>query len=501
MNIFLWTQILCLITTVGATVYIYIKRKKLGFWIVCISYLLILLGTIYIAVRNYPIYWVGYHLTMKAEKQFVLEQDIEPDEYMDDFKEICDIVEKHYSLADYKGISLKSLRDKYSVKVMNAKNNREYFLAIQQYFSELRNSHTCLRYSKYTTMADAEWRSDSLYVSANLTEYPLKKGDRILSVDGIDVVSWRDSMKNYVPGSTEKGRYVHTEDYVFSSYIDTVRNLCLCRDDSVFNVTVELSRDGMQRISEHNKEIRSAETKSIMNSPKDKKEYLTLLSLSGFTDEETEEFILKYNKVKNYQCIILNLLNNHGGLVRNMEKIAALLLKHPYQAETLITPSEDSFKGKLYVMIGQNTFSAAEYLASILKESGSAVLVGEETTGDFGVRPLTFCTSHDTYFSLGYGKPKTTFKGNPREGKAVEPHYRIKENAALSNNFNIVRTAFYLAMNEILEAKMDSLKSSRRKTKQFSSYFRFPTSHTTVRAVPHTAVPILDTIRDTPPLK
>lgn len=462
MNIFLWTQILCLITTVGATVYIYIKRKKLGFWIVCISYLLILLGTIYIAVRNYPIYWVGYHLTMKAEKQFVLEQDIEPDEYMDDFKEICDIVEKHYSLADYKGISLKSLRDKYSVKVMNAKNNREYFLAIQQYFSELRNSHTCLRYSKYTTMADAEWRSDSLYVSANLTEYPLKKGDRILSVDGIDVVSWRDSMKNYVPGSTEKGRYVHTEDYVFSSYIDTVRNLCLCRDDYVFNVTVELSRDGMQRISEHNKEIRSAETKSIMNSPKDKKEYLTLLSLSGFTDEETEEFILKYNKVKNYQCIILNLLNNHGGLVRNMEKIAALLLKHPYQAETLITPSEDSFKGKLYVMIGQNTFSAAEYLASILKESGSAVLVGEETTGDFGVRPLTFCTSHDTYFSLGYGKPKTTFKGNPREGKAVEPHYRIKENAALSNNFNIVRTAFYLAMNEILEAKMDSLKKKER---------------------------------------
>ena len=44
-------------------------------------------------------------------------------------------------------------------------------------------------------------------------------------------------------------------------------------------------------------------------------------------------------------------------------------------------------------------------------------------------------------------------------------------------------------------------KASRRKTKQFSSYFRFPTSHTTVRAVPHTAVPILDTIRDTPPLK
>lgn len=38
-------------------------------------------------------------------------------------------------------------------------------------------------------------------------------------------------------------------------------------------------------------------------------------------------------------------------------------------------------------------------------------------------------------------------------------------------------------------------KSSRRKTKQFSSYFRFPTSHTTVHAVPHTAVSILGAIR------
>lgn len=291
MNIFLWTQILCLITTVGATVYIYINRKNFGYKIVSSLYLLIFLGTIYIAVRNYPIYWVGYHLTMtmKAEKQFVSEQDIELDEYMDDFEEICDIVEKHYSLAEYKGISLKSLRDKYSVKVMNAKDNREYFLAIQQYFSELKNSHTYLRYSKYTTMADAEWRSDSLYVSANLTGLSFKKGDRILSIDGIDALSWRDSMKNYVTGSTEKGRYVHTEDYVFSSYIDTVRNLCLCRGDSVFNVTVELNRDGMQYISKHNKDIRNAETKSIMNSPKGKKEYLTLLSLSGFTDEETPQ--------------------------------------------------------------------------------------------------------------------------------------------------------------------------------------------------------------------
>ena len=458
MSTFILADIISAVIIIGISIYIYNKRKELGFLRVSILYLLIFGGIIYITIEKYQPYWVLYHLTMKPEKYFVIDQDIEPDEYMDDFREIYDIVEKHYSLAEYKGISLKSLRDKYLVMVNDAKNIREYFLAVQQYFSELKNSHTYLIYKEYSIMANAEWRGDSLYVSANLTKLPFKKEDRILSVDGIGALSWRDSMKNYITGSTEKGILIHTADYVFSSCIDTVRNLCLCRGDSVFNVKVKLSRNGMEHISEHNKKIRSAETKSIMNLPKDKKEYFTLLSLSGFTDEETEEFILKYNKVKNYQCIILNLLNNPGGLVRNMEKIAALLLKQPYRAETLITPSENSFKGKLYVMIGQNTFSAAEYLASILKESRSAVLVGEETTGDFCVTPLTFRTSHDTYFSLGYGKPKTTFKGNPREGKAVEPHYRIKESAALSNDFNTIRIAYYLAMNDILEAKMDSLK-------------------------------------------
>ena len=133
-------------------------------------------------------------------------------------------------------------------------------------------------------------------------------------------------------------------------------------------------------------------------------------------------------------------------------------LKQPYQAESLITPSDNSFKGKLYVMTGPNTFSAAEHLASILKESGSAVLVGKETAGDFGTTPLTFCTSHGTYFCIGFGKPKKTFKGQPREGKGVKPHIRIKENAALSNDFNTVRATYYLAMNDILEAKKDSIK-------------------------------------------
>lgn len=152
---------------------------------------------------------------MKVKNQFVAEQEIGPGEYLEDFHEICDIVESYYMLAKPKGISLKALREKYSAMVNDVKNNSEYFIVIQQYFSELKNSHTNLRYKKYTALANAEWRCDSLYVTVNLTNLPIRTGDKILSIDGINALSWRDSMMHYVTASTKKGRYKHTADYVF----------------------------------------------------------------------------------------------------------------------------------------------------------------------------------------------------------------------------------------------------------------------------------------------
>lgn len=117
MNTFILTDIISAVIIIGISIYIYIKRKELGFLRVSILYLLILGGIIYVTIEKYQPYWVLYHLTMKPEKYFVIDQDIEPNEYMDDFREICDIVEKHYSLAEYKGISLKSLHGKYSAMV------------------------------------------------------------------------------------------------------------------------------------------------------------------------------------------------------------------------------------------------------------------------------------------------------------------------------------------------------------------------------------------------
>ena len=80
------------------------------------------------------------------------------------------------------------------------------------------------------------------------------------------------------------------------------------------------------------------------------------------------------------------------------------------------------------------------------------------------------------------------------DNRIAEYYQWLKDNTAIREDKGTgwfsVSTPFVGLFND---------KSSRRKTKQFSSYFRFPTSHTTVRAVPHTAVPILGAIRDMNP--
>ena len=65
-----------------------------------------------------------------------------------------------------------------------------------------------------------------------------------------------------------------------------------------------------------------------------------------------------------------------------------------------------------------------------------------------------------------------------------------------NDRFGLKRITITITQLPLPLLKIHSIqhKSSRRKTKQFSSYFRFPTSHTTVRAVRHTAVPILGSI-------
>lgn len=228
-----------------------IFRKRLGKRKLCLLCFVLLVGVGYNGYRIYDCLWWKRHLTMEAELQFVGDQKIRPEDYPEDFEEICNVVEKHYKLAKRKGIALETLREECRQEVLRAKNNTEYVRVLQKYFAALKNLHSFPMYAPYQAPASAEWRCDSLYVTGSLLALPVRAGDRILSIDGKEASVWRDSMMQYVSASTDKARYKSTARWVFSSYTDSIRRLGLSRGDSVLFVDVPLSRDGKKQVQLH----------------------------------------------------------------------------------------------------------------------------------------------------------------------------------------------------------------------------------------------------------
>lgn len=82
-------------------------------------------------------------------------------------------------------------------------------------------------------------------------------------------------------------------------------------------------------------------------------------------------------------------------------------------------------KGKLFLLTSIYTFSAAESFTLDLKESGNAIIIGEETGGDTGNCPRTFRTTDGIYFRLPTREPSFSPNGFLMEGKSIMPHYEV----------------------------------------------------------------------------
>lgn len=90
-------------------------------------------------------------------------------------------------------------------------------------------------------------------------------------------------------------------------------------------------------------------------------------------------------------------------------------------------PASNSYKGKIYLLTGTYTCSAAESFAIDMKESNNVILVGETTCGDTGNSPRTFHTKHQIYFMIPTSAPDMSPKGFPLEGVGISPHYNISQ--------------------------------------------------------------------------
>ena len=435
---------------------LFLLRNKIGMKTVAICSL--------IGITSLSVYLgLEYHSTSKIFhstrpmydlREFMEHQAIEPADFISDFEEIDKHMRQWYELAQQKNISLSELYQTYRKQVSQAQNKQEYFDVLQRYFSELKNNHTALCYQTYRAHAGAEWRGDSLYVLVSYLKNPMKSGDRILEIDGKDVLAWRDSMMHYVSASTDWTRSTATANFVFDSYTDTLRNYTLMRGDSLYHLTLPLHKD-FRKLSEkmYQSDRRHHPFTSNEHSQGDSLNHCEGASLYslwpwlvGWEVEKLKEISPTF---KDKSEIVIDLATTAEDQVESALEMVRYFLKKPYvtiHQDTLL-PHPQAYKGPLYVFVSRYTSAAAELFASILQESGSATLFGEETRGDFGCHIKTYCTSHGTLFTIGAGKPKWTTAGKQAEGEGLKPAICVRK----SNDISLLKFVRKSHYKEIYE--------------------------------------------------
>ena len=154
------------------------------------------------------------------------------------------------------------------------------------------------------------------------------------------------------------------------------------------------------------------------------------LAINNMMDGVLESFAYDFKSLRNLPYLIVDVRNNGGGNSANGRELSRyFILKdqlHCVDGKTM-SPAEDAYKGKVILLTGPKTFSAAESFVIDMKESGNVVLVGEPTAGDTGNRPQTFSTSNGIYFRIPTAAPHLSPKGFPMEGVGIEPHYRVTQ--------------------------------------------------------------------------
>lgn len=140
------------------------------------------------------------------------------------------------------------------------------------------------------------------------------------------------------------------------------------------------------------------------------------LHLSGFELKTPQEVIeaLKHLDAPHLKGLLLDLRDNHGGMVDSAVSVASLFLKPgelvltvrgramPEKATKTVPPPEQ-YNLPMVVLVNGNTASAAEVLAAALQEHDRAVIAGEPTYGK-GVVQTVMNLSEGTGLALTTGR-------------------------------------------------------------------------------------------------
>lgn len=374
---------------------------------------------------------ISYVLFLKyfAEKEiqvtsyYAEELPLEPAQFPEDFEEIHQIVLTNYSLYSAKQLNMDSLYRTFSARIPDLATRADYGKLLCEYFAALQVGHATVSIVTYGANYSPVYLEGRIFVSAPdhyIAGYGFQDKDEIIAINGLPAADWITRNEKYTSASTQATKQLMTVRKVFRSFTDTLVNYRLIRQGDTLDMELPLKRNAYFTPQKQKK----VSWKILQDS-------IGYLAISSMMDPVMDDFVPAYAKVKELPYLIIDVRQNGGGNSGNGKQLCEYLVKKPQPhcvaPDWTIQPRPDAYQGKIYLLTGNYTFSAAESFVMDMRESGNAIVIGEATGGDTGNRPRNFKTDRGICFRVPTREPAVSPQGFPMEGVGIPPHYEVAQ--------------------------------------------------------------------------
>lgn len=164
-------------------------------------------------------------------------------------------------------------------------------------------------------------------------------------------------------------------------------------------------------------------------------ENIGYIRFEGFTADMSKWLQIELQKFDSVKGVIIDLRGNRGGFVEEVKKCLGQFFVQNVEFGTFIERSgktkdtevkgkkDKAFKGKLVVLVDDESFSGAEIFAQIIKETGRGQIVGTHTKG-LVLNSVEFGLPDDFRVSIAF-RDYLSPKGYRLEGKGVAPDFEV----------------------------------------------------------------------------
>jgi len=281
---------------------------------------------------------------------------------------------------------------------IEAKTRLEYELTTARLITEVCDSHAFLMgFNRLESMkgagqvlADVRFIENKLVIVKNNTEHnDFKKGDIITHIDGKTVEAIVDSMKNYYPASNETARMRD----IANDLLRTDKNTLLI--DCISSGKIEQKKISVSTRSKW--EYFKYRSKDTTKSYKFIDKNIGYITLKTIKDEDIP--IIK-KEFMNTKGVVIDIRNYPSAFVvfslgsyfiskdnpfvkftnGNSDNPGEFSFTSPIE----IQKSDETYHGKLVVLVNEETQSSAEYHAMAFRAGNNTTIIGSQTTGADG---------------------------------------------------------------------------------------------------------------------